>query len=424
MSKIKFFKFALSFCILTFAFLIFGASSVHALTAADQEKIKQLREQIEALEEQKEQLQKTIAKTAAEANTLKNQIDQLKNSITKLQLQIQQTERKISQTALEIVDTEETIYDTQKEMDAQRAVISDLLLYLHKRDNESLVGVLLKSASLSDYFNHEQYALTVNQKLLGVINDLKEAEQELGHHKNNLESKKQDLESLKREQSAQKVSLSGVQADKDQLLKVTKGQEAQYQKMLADIEIKQNVFFTQMRELETQIIQGGLYIVRVKADPLPRKGTKLFSWPETSRRITQGYGCTSYARCGSRRGAYGGAPHNGIDIASGHGSPIYTIGDGEIIANGKNDGWGNWVAIKHPNHYNLVSLYAHMSSLSFLPVGTQIKAGSIIGYEGKTGHVTGSHLHLSLYKEFFTYVNGDDLLFNYFEGSINPMGYL
>ena len=191
--------------------------------------------------------------------------------------------------------------------------------------------------------------------------------------------------------------------------------------MLADTERRKSLFFTELRELETRIIQGGIYIVHITAHNLPKKGTKLFKWPEDDFRTTQGYGMTTYAR----RGAYGGAPHNGVDIASGTGSIVKAIGDGEIVANGHNDGWGNWVAIKHPP-YDLVSIYGHMSSLSFLRVGTQVKMGDIIGYEGSTGNSTGSHLHLSLYKEFFTYVKekSGQLYFNYFEGSINPKDYL
>ena len=157
-----------------------------------------------------------------------------------------------------------------------------------------------------------------------------------------------------------KTSLDQVTKNKDQLLKDTKGQEAQYQKMLVEVERKQSVFFGQLRELETHVIQGGLYIVQVTASSLPKKGTKLFKWPEEGYRLTQGYGCTKYARCGSRRGPYGGSPHNGIDIAAGYGSSIHAIAEGQIIANGKNDGWGNWVAIQHPNQYNLVSIYSHM----------------------------------------------------------------
>ena len=74
----------------------------------------------------------------------------------------------------------------------------------------------------------------------------------------------------------------------------------------------------------------------------------------------------------------------------------------------------------------MVSIYGHLSAFEFLRVGTRVKAGQVIGYEGATGHVTGSHVHLSIYKDFFTYVkdkNGQ-LYFNYFDGSINPLDYL
>ncbi|HYU65082.1 MAG TPA: M23 family metallopeptidase, partial [Candidatus Paceibacterota bacterium] len=162
------------------------------------------------------------------------------------------------------------------------------------------------------------------------------------------------------------------------------------------------------------------FIIHVTADSVPPAGTKLFQWPESNYRVTQGYGMTKYAR----RGAYGGAPHNGLDIVGGFGSEIRSIGDGEIVSNGQNDGWGNWVAVKHPN--NMVSVYAHMSAFALLKVGTPVTMGQVIGYEGSTGNSSGSHLHLSLYSNFFTYIkdkNGQ-LYFNYFEGSLNPLDYL
>jgi len=138
--------------------------------------------------------------------------------------------------------------------------------------------------------------------------------------------------------------------------------------------------------------------------------------------MTQGYGMTTYAR----RGAYGGAGHNGLDISCGFGSPNLAIGDGQVIANGTNKGWGIWVAVRHPN--DMVSLYAHNNSLSSkAAVGGLVKAGDVLGYEGKTGYVTGAHLHLSLYRDYFTYMKGEELYFNYgyAEGSaLNPASYL
>mgnify|MGYP001613961390 FL=1 len=111
-------------------------------------------------------------------------------------------------------------------------------------------------------------------------------------------------------------------------------------------------------------------------------------------------------------------------MTSGFGTPIKAIGDGEVIANGTNDGWGHWVAVKHPP-YNLVSIYGHLSAFEFVRVGTQVKTGDIIGYEGSTGFSTGSHVHLSIYKEFFTYINekNDQLYFNY-DNTVDPRDYL
>lgn len=414
----------LKLTILFILFLTVGYSPslidlVYAQT--DDERIADLRKQIEQLEQQASQYRGSIAQQQAQARTLNAQINNLKAQIKKIENDMVLTGKKIQKTEIEIDGVRDNIFTTQQKIDRQKEAVSRMLLYLYTRDQENLVGVLAKSANLSDYFRQQQYALLFEDNLNELIDQLQATEDQLRKDQNNLENKKGDLEDLKYEQQAQKISLASATKDKTNLLTVTKGQEAQYQKLLSDVEKKKAAFFNELRELETKTIQGGLYIVRVTASKLPPRGTKLFAWPEDNRRITQGYGMTTYAR----RGAYGGAPHNGIDMASGYGSPIKSIGDGEIIANGYNSGYGNWVAIKHPP-YNLVSVYGHMSSLSFLRVGSPVKMGQVIGYEGSTGNSTGSHLHLSLYRDFFTYMNAknDQLYFNYFEGSINPNDYL
>lgn len=67
-----------------------------------------------------------------------------------------------------------------------------------------------------------------------------------------------------------------------------------------------------------------------------------------------------------------------------------------------------------------------MRSPSGLDNGTAVRKEDIIGFEGATGNSTGSHLHLSLYNEFFTFVNprNGQLYFNYFDGTLNPLDYL
>ncbi|KKU90170.1 MAG: Peptidase M23 [Candidatus Yanofskybacteria bacterium GW2011_GWA1_48_10] len=419
-------RFRLILVILVAILLIFPSGHFSS-AATDQERIAELQRQIRELEEQAEQYRDAIGEQQEQAKTLQGRINSLRSQISQIQVQIQLTGKNIDKTSIQIGDLQSDILNTEEKIEYQKRTISDIIVYLNRQDDENLLETFIKNQNLSDFLRQEQYARSMNSNLLGLVNDLKESRDRLQANKNNFEEKKQDLIQLREQQTVQRQSLDGVKSSTDLLLKQTKNQEAAYQKLLAETEAKRALFFSELLELETQIIQGGLYIVRVKANPLPKRGTKLFQWPSVSRRVTQGYGCTKYARCGNKRGAYGGAPHNGIDIASGMSTPIKAIADGVIVANGKNDGWGNWVAIQHPGAYNLVSVYGHMSALSFLRVGTNVSVGQVIGYEGSTGNSSGSHLHLSIYKEFFTFVNEarkGQLYFNYFDGSINPLDFL
>ncbi len=396
--------------------------SVNAQT--DSERIEDLKNQIELLEAQADQYRNGIASERAKAASLQQEINVIKKEIQSLETQIVLTDKKIGKTELEITGVSNNISSTEININRQKESIGRLLLFLNQRDSENLIALLMKNDSFSEFFRQEQYAENISTQLVSLIGELKQVKEKLADDRADLEQYQGQLEQLNQEREAKKVSLAGVKSGRDTLLKRTKGQEAEYQRMLAEVEKKKTEFFTELQQLENKVIAGGLYIVRVTAPKVPPKG-KIFQWPEDGYVITQGYGCTKYSKYCSPRGPYGTAGHNGIDMTSGRGTPIKSIGDGTVIANGTNDGFGNWVAIQHTN--DLVSVYGHMSSFtSRAIVGTALGVGEAIGYEGSTGNSTGSHLHLSLYKDFFTYKNEkkNQLYFNYFEGSINPANYL
>ena len=394
--------------------------SVNAQT--DSERIEDLRKQIELLEAQADQYRSGIAGERAKAVSLQQEINVIKKEIQSLENQIVLTDKKIGKTELEIKGVSSNISDTEVNINRQKESISRLLLFLNQRDNENLIALLMKNDSFSEFFRQEQYAENISTQLISLIGELRQVKEKLADDRSDLEQYQGQLEQLNQEREAKKTSLTSVKSGRDTLLKRTKGQEAEYQRMLAEVEKKKTAFFTELQQVENKVIAGGLYIVHVTASSVPPKGSKIFQWPEDDYVLTQGYGMTAYAR----RGAYGGAGHNGIDISSGYGTPIKSIGDGIVIANGTNDGFGNWVAIQHTGN-GLVSVYGHMSSFtSRAIVGTPLRVGEVIGYEGSTGNSTGSHLHLSLYKDFFTYKNEkkNQLYFNYFDGSVNPASYL
>jgi len=85
-------------------------------------------------------------------------------------------------------------------------------------------------------------------------------------------------------------------------------------------------------------------------------------------------------------------PHRGTDYAAPSGTPIKAAGDGKVIFRGVKSGYGNVVILQHGG--NITTLYAHMSRFEpRVRNGTRVRQGQTIGFVGKTGLVTGVHLH-------------------------------
>jgi murein DD-endopeptidase MepM/ murein hydrolase activator NlpD len=82
--------------------------------------------------------------------------------------------------------------------------------------------------------------------------------------------------------------------------------------------------------------------------------------------------------------------HRGVDYVAAIGTPIKAAGNGKVIEAGYNQFNGNYVFIRHNNTYT--TKYLHLTKRN-VSRGDTVKQGQIIGTLGKTGRVTGAHLH-------------------------------
>lgn len=95
---------------------------------------------------------------------------------------------------------------------------------------------------------------------------------------------------------------------------------------------------------------------------------------------------------------YAAGKHNGIDLVGDTNKNIHAITGGTVIRSRyDNTGWGNYIVIQQKD--GISAIYAHLKERK-VAEGKTVNDGQLIGVEGSTGNVTGSHLHLELRKKY------------------------
>lgn len=104
-----------------------------------------------------------------------------------------------------------------------------------------------------------------------------------------------------------------------------------------------------------------------------------------------GYKFTSYF--GVKRG---NTQHNGLDVASKTGTPLYAPWDGYIsLVRLNSETAGNYLCIVDSKKKSMVA-YLHCDTIK-VKQGDVVKFGDVVATLGNTGHSTGPHLHLELF---------------------------
>jgi murein DD-endopeptidase MepM/ murein hydrolase activator NlpD len=85
--------------------------------------------------------------------------------------------------------------------------------------------------------------------------------------------------------------------------------------------------------------------------------------------------------------------HQGLDISTDKGSPVFATADGVVESAGYSGDYGNLVVLQH--EFALTTRYGHLSAFA-VKAGQHVKRGTVIGLVGATGRATGAHLHYEI----------------------------
>lgn len=120
----------------------------------------------------------------------------------------------------------------------------------------------------------------------------------------------------------------------------------------------------------------------------PSTGNLDFYWPVQWRGVNSRWGYRTHPVSGKR-----GSFHTGVDLKAPMNTPVKAAEGGSVRIAGWLSGYGKTVIIDHSSGYS--TLYAHLDKIE-VRAGEKIKRGEKIAESGKTGNVTGPHLHFEV----------------------------
>lgn len=327
-----------------------------------------------------------------QANTLKGEINRVDTTRAKLSTDIKVTSNKVESTDLLIEKLSLEIDRLESQIENNKLGIAESMRTIKNLESFGTLEILLAGTSFAESWTNVDKLDAAQAEVRRQINRFREIKADLGGKLEDKDAEKQKLLALKDKLEDEKQLADKVKREKDALLNQTKSNEATYQKLLKEKQVRKQQVEAEIAAAEAEL--------KTIIDPasLPQTGTGALLWPLDKVIITQYFGNTAFATQNAQ--VYGGKGHNGIDLGIPVGTTLKASRGGTVRGFGNTDtacqsaSYGQWILIDHDN--GLSTLYAHLSLIK-VSAGQAVTAGQMIGYTGNTGYSTGPHLHFAVF---------------------------
>lgn len=203
----------------------------------------------ETLEEQRVRLEQELATIEAdiaakrgvlqekqkERTTLERDVGILNTKIDQAQLSIKHTDLSLKKLRSDIADKTDAINILNEKVLRSRASLAQLIRRTNEVDETTFVELTL-GGTISEMLDDIDNFNAIERSLDTAFEEMALLKSDLSARKKTLEEKRVEEEDLRKIQVLEKQSVERNKKEKDQILTVTKGQEKEYQKVIAERE--------------------------------------------------------------------------------------------------------------------------------------------------------------------------------------------
>lgn len=188
-----------------------------------------------------------------ERQTLERDVALLEGEIRQAELGIQARAVAIEQLSDQIGEKEVVISILEERLAKQQDSLADLVRRSAKADDFSLVEVMLSNENFSDFFGEVATFREIKESLNESLEALHQIRHDTLGEKTNLENKQQTEAEMKLIQELEQQRIEEQEREKERILQVTRGEEAEYQQILA----QQQQTAAQLRAALFELAGGG-----------------------------------------------------------------------------------------------------------------------------------------------------------------------
>ena len=199
---------------------------------SDAERRERIEAELMSVERQILTQQRIVEDKNLEVRSLERDMSIIESEITQAQLGIQARNASIEQLSDQIGDKEVVLTVLAEKLDKQQDSLADLVRKSALIEDYSLVEVMLSRQSFSDFFTDVATFETLKESLNESLEVLHGIRRDTVEQREQLSGKQETEAEMKRIQELEKKQIEAKEREKDQILTVTKGEEAQYQALL------------------------------------------------------------------------------------------------------------------------------------------------------------------------------------------------
>lgn len=391
------------------AVLLVGITPL-SVSAETLEEIQAQQEQLQAenqeLQSKLDNLRENESQKQAYQDTLQQQIDVVQEQILTTRQNIEDLNASIQELTMKLDKSQEAVQDTIDQF-------KERLVAIYTAGNVSTLEILLDSQSLSDFSTRMSMLDSMTAHDQAIVDTLEEYMQSTQADRDQVEAEKEQVAQLQ-------VTLEDKQDELDALYEENRVALGEIQGQMYATENQMEINEAELAEGEAKIqaaIEAQKKAEEAAKQQAGSSGNGSSSGSNSSSNSSGQSPVINPPSDGSGGGSgfnpiwplpgvsliyspFNGYPgHKGMDIAGPWGTPVVAAADGQVIEANNYDSWGySWgyyVLIYHNGTYS--TRYAHLSSVA-VSTGQYVTAGTVIGYEGDTGNVTGPHLHFEVYE--------------------------